>query len=44
MLIDAKVAGLIPSVGALLHDLVASGVYLSAGLIARARRLAGESD
>jgi predicted nucleic acid-binding protein len=42
MLIDAKVAGLIPSVVSALNDLVASGVYLSASLIERARRLAGE--
>jgi predicted nucleic acid-binding protein len=43
LLIDAKLAGLIPSVVPLLHDLVASGVYLGAGLINRARRMAGES-
>jgi predicted nucleic acid-binding protein len=42
LLIDAKVTGLIPAVGPLLDDLVASGVYLGAGLINRARRLAGE--
>jgi predicted nucleic acid-binding protein len=42
LLLDAKSAGLIPSVGDLLSDLVANGLYLGAGLIARARRLAGE--
>jgi predicted nucleic acid-binding protein len=44
LLIDAKAAGLIPSVGQLLHELVTQGVYLGPALIERARRLAGETS
>jgi predicted nucleic acid-binding protein len=44
LLIDAKLAGLLLAVRPELEDLVASGVYLSAGLIERACRIAGETS